>query len=134
MRFHVDIVLLTAALAGMVCVCAGEQSSDAPEGRMNGGCEGGIQGGLPPGWRVMSIADGAVAESDSMAPHGGGASIRLYHARSGSTVLTSSPLRLQVGHLYRLAGWLRTENARVDPTSRYPTGVTGTLSDRKSVV
>lgn len=46
----------------------------------------------------------------------------------GTLVARSGPIALQVGHLYRVSGWIRTENALSDPTARYPTAVPATIS------
>jgi hypothetical protein len=57
-----------------------------------------------------------------------GKSLMMSHAGYASTALLSEPLQLDVGQLYRLAGWIKTEGVRSDPTTRYPTAVPACLS------
>ncbi|HUI65456.1 MAG TPA: hypothetical protein VL126_11485 [Bacteroidota bacterium] len=42
--------------------------------------------------------------------------------------MRSAPLILEVGKLYRLSCWIKTEEAMADPTSRYPTAVAATVT------
>ncbi|MFB3906018.1 MAG: C45 family autoproteolytic acyltransferase/hydrolase [Acidobacteriota bacterium] len=60
--------------------------------------------------------------------HGGLASVRLTNPEPDSLTLVSEPVVLQVGRLYRLGGWVKTEKAFADPTLRYPTAVSATLT------
>ncbi|MCP4664153.1 MAG: hypothetical protein GY856_52890, partial [bacterium] len=76
----------------------------------------------PAGWTLETDAP---AGAPAVAVDGG---IRISHAESASTTLTSEPVRLRVGHLYRLGGWIRTEGVRSDALSRYPTAVGACLT------
>jgi len=60
--------------------------------------------------------------------HSGRSSVRLSNAEPDSLTVVSDPVALQVGRLYRLSGWIKTEKAFADPTSRYPTAVSATLT------
>jgi hypothetical protein len=65
---------------------------------------------------------------DTQIRHGGEKSIAFSHPKRTSTTLVSSPLTLEIGRLYRLSGWVRTEDAVSDPAGRYPTPVAATLT------
>jgi len=73
-------------------------------------------------------AAGVAVGADAGVKHTGSKSVRISHDKSGSTILESSPMRLTVGKLYRLSGWVSTREAVADPTSRYPTAVAATLT------
>ncbi len=54
--------------------------------------------------------------------------LRFEHPVATSSTVISQPLSLKVGHLYRLSGWIQTENATTDPIYRYPTPVAACLT------
>jgi hypothetical protein len=96
----------------------------------NGGFEVAGDLGVPRNWNV---------EGDPLAVHNsahqvtgdrteGKCSFQTVHSTPASTTLRSSVLHLAVGKLYRLSGWIRTEEAYADPTGRYPTPVAATMS------
>ncbi|MCU0304248.1 MAG: C45 family autoproteolytic acyltransferase/hydrolase [Thermoanaerobaculales bacterium] len=80
------------------------------------------------GWTRLDRSTGgaAVAPTTEHAREGVG-SLRLAVAGHGSVAAESAPIRLEVGRLYRLSGWIRTEGAVSDPTTRYPTAVPAVL-------
>ncbi len=82
------------------------------------------------GWREIPVEDGPAGSAipDASVAHSGLGSLRLVNERQASTVVESDPVALEVGHLYRLSGWIRTSGAHPDPTSRYPTAVPACLS------
>ncbi len=83
-----------------------------------------------PGWsldRQVPPGQGSAAFAADV-KHSGRASLRLSNPEPGSLTLASDPVLLQVGRLYRLSGWIKTEKAFADPTSRYPTAVSATLT------
>ena len=61
-------------------------------------------------------------------PRDGVGAVRVSLTGHGAATVESGPVSLRVGHLYRLRGWIRTEGAVSDPTSRYPTAVPACLS------
>src|SRR5512136_1491306 len=84
----------------------------------------------PAGWtadRPLTAAEGGYGIDRSVA-HTGEQSLSLSLRRPGSLRLLSSGVKLEVGKIYRLSGWIRTEGASADPLSRYPTGLPATLS------
>jgi hypothetical protein len=89
--------------------------------------EGGA--GVPAHW---TLAPGAPTTStvvrDALQARSGGVSALLSSPAPASLTLVSQPLRLAVGRLYRLRGWVRTEGAYADPISRYPTAVAACLT------
>ena len=82
------------------------------------------------GWsadRSLAVAEGSCGIARGVA-HTGEQSLNLSLHRPGSFRLLSAGVKLEVGKIYRLSGWIRTEGASADPLSRYPTGLPATLS------
>ncbi len=82
------------------------------------------------GWRMVGQGSsvGATVEAVTDQARAGVGSIRLAVPGHGTVTVESDPVTLQVGHLYRLSGWIRTVGAVSDPTSRYPTAVPACLT------
>ena len=68
---------------------------------------------LPAGWAPEGTPAGRVV-IDREAKRTGAASLHVSHAAPGSTAVTGPALRLEVGKVYRLAGWVRTKAAVSD--------------------
>ncbi len=85
----------------------------------DGAAEWSVDGTLPPGADVVRAAD---------VRHAGDASLRLSAPTPASITVSSAEVRLEVGHVYRLSAFVRTERAVSDPTGRYPTPVAATLA------
>ena len=85
-------------------------------------------GEVPLHWTVASPAGTGTVHRDAAVAHGGSASLAIEHPAPSSTVVESELVTMTPGHLYRLSGWIRTDNAVADPTSRYPTAVAATLT------
>ena len=81
--------------------------------------------GAVTGWRMVREAssDGASFGAESELAHGGIGSSKLAVRGHGTVTAESDPVALEVGKLYRLSGWIRTEGVVSDPMSRYPTAV-----------
>ncbi len=80
----------------------------------------------PLGW---SLAAGPGTVSIGPGRKQGFRSLRLAHPAGGAaSTVVSEPVKLQVGQLYRLSAWIRTEGVAVDPTARYPTALGACLS------
>jgi hypothetical protein len=73
-------------------------------------------------------SEGATVGGSTESPHSGVGSLRLAVRGHGSVTAVSSPVELEVGRLYRLSAWVRTEGAVSDPTSKYPTAVPACLT------
>lgn len=81
------------------------------------------------GWTAVSGTDPLnSAGVDQGVSHAGLSSFRIVHEQPASFAVLSSSVALEIGKLYRLSGWIRTENAVADPASRYPTAVAATLT------
>ena len=118
MRPFLPVALLAGAVLAGVPLHA-----DTTVPVTNPGFEAAGAAGAPAGW---SIADGA--SRDATLGHGGAASLRIANVAPAEVTATSEPVRLKVGHLYRLSAWVRTDRALSDATSRYPTAVPAALT------
>lgn len=84
------------------------------------------KGEMPLGW---TLASGQAKVSIGPGRRQGFRSLRLANpAGGGETTVVSEPVKLQVGQLYRLSAWVRTEGVAADPTARYPTALGACLS------
>ena len=85
---------------------------------------------LPRSWSIEAKQSDlrCWARVDTTVRKSGNNSIQFRHEDPGSTTLRSGVVRLEVGKLYRLSGWIRTDHAYADPTGRYPTPVAATMS------
>jgi hypothetical protein len=86
--------------------------------------------GFPSQWKIekLPMSGGISVQMDNIIRRGGTGSIKILHSQPNSSTVSSSTVTLQVGKLYRLSGWIKTENAFSDPTKRYPTPVAATLT------
>jgi hypothetical protein len=89
----------------------------------NSGFETADANALPAGWQVRGHG-----KTDTAVFHSGAKSLKFSHGDWGQSAVLSGPLRLKVGHLYRLSGWLKTEAAETRPLDRYPTSVAACLT------
>jgi hypothetical protein len=96
----------------------------------NSGFESTGRDGLPGDWSRAGMYDAQATAvgTDQSIRHSGTASLRIAHKSYAATSLVSEVVRLEVGKLYRLSGWIKTEGVNADPTTRYPTGVAATLT------
>lgn len=101
-----------------------------PPALTNAGFETAGRGATPAGWQVTEPASpgAAVVTRSAAVRHAGTASLLIDCPRPERVTVASEPIRLTVGRIYRLSGWIRTEGALSDPLSRYPTAVPATLS------
>ncbi len=86
--------------------------------------------GVVAGWRLVTEAssEGASFVGEAEAAHAGIGSARLAVKGHGVVTVESYPVSLEVGELYRLSGWIRTEGVVSDPASKYPTAVPACLT------
>ena len=87
-------------------------------------------GGAIVGWRLVGeiSSPGASVAGDAEQAHYGIGSASLAVRGHGTVTAESNAVALEVGKLYRLSGWIRTEGAVSDPMSKYPTAVPACLS------
>ncbi len=84
--------------------------------------------GQAAGW-TATLAPGAKLSASGLFKAEGASALRLEHPSEGaSSFVLSAPLRLQVGQLYRLSGWIKAQGVKTDPTARYPTALGACLS------
>jgi hypothetical protein len=97
---------------------------------LNSGFERLEPGGAIVGWRLAAVASSVGAElvgvTDEM--HDGVGSAKLTVRGHGKATAVSDPVALEVGKLYRLSGWIRTEGVVSDPMAKYPTALPACLS------
>ena len=81
--------------------------------------------GAVTGWRLVNgvSSGGASFGGESEVAHNGVGSVKLAAKGHGTVTVESDPIGLEVGKLYRLSGWIRTEGVVSDPMSKYPTAV-----------
>jgi hypothetical protein len=86
--------------------------------------------GAVAGWRLVTGAssEGATFDGEGEVARGGVGSARLAVKGHGTVTAESFPVSLEVGELYRLSGWIRTEGVVSDPMSKYPTAVPACLT------
>ena len=100
----------------------------APPAVPNGGFEE-ASGPVAASWSVDSpLGAEASVVRDPETAHDGGSSLRLSAPRPASISVSSAEVRLEVGRVYRLSAFVRTEKAASDPTGRYPTPVAAALT------
>jgi len=100
----------------------------SPPALPNGGFEA-AAGAAAASWDVEGdLPPGASVARDAGARHAGAASLRLSTSSPASITVASDEVRLEVGHVYRLSAFVRTERAVSDPTGRYPTPVAAALT------
>jgi hypothetical protein len=83
--------------------------------------------GSPLQWR-LETGEKEQVKIDGQNAHSGENSLLISHDRWGKTTLVSDVLSFNVGHLYRLSGWVKSESAKTRPTDRYPTSVAACLT------
>ena len=86
-------------------------ADDAAISVQNAGFERLEPGGRVVGWQV-EVAEGesaGVVRGTAEVAREGAGSLEVIHAAPAATVVVSEPVRLTVGHLYRLSGWIRTD-------------------------
>jgi hypothetical protein len=91
----------------------------------NNGFESVRSSHLPEGWTVQStLTDGEKpVECDQQIRYQGANSLHIHHPVAAQTEIQSTAVSLEVGQLYSLTAWIKTEKASADPGARYPTAV-----------
>ncbi len=119
------VVFACAVFSLMTASAAGQEIEIS-----NPGFEQLEPGGAVAGWRLLvdTSSEGAVFVGDAGSAHQGLGSGKIALRGHGSVTVESDPVKLDVGKLYRLSGWIRTEGAISDPVARYPTALPACLS------
>jgi hypothetical protein len=117
-----------SALIAAVLLLAAVPSPAAPVPLPNGGFDQPAASGAA-SWAVDgALPTGAVVARDAVVKRSGAASLRLSAAGPASITVASDEVRLEVGRVYRLSAYVRTERSVSDPTGRYPTPVAAALT------
>jgi hypothetical protein len=96
---------------------------------VNAGFEEKDSAGMPVGWiSETSLPAGNSVYTDTGFKHSGNASLLVDSITPASVTFSSGLVEMEVGFLYRLSGWIKTESAFSDPTSHYPTAVPACLT------
>lgn len=105
-------------------------SSDVSPDVVNSGFENLDDRGFPVHWTIVdgTGTDGIQVSADAGVFHSGKQALSVSHDCWGQSTVESEPVRLRVGHLYRLSGWVKTESAHTDPIDRYPTPAAAALT------
>jgi hypothetical protein len=93
----------------------------AQTGLKNSGFES-VQNNIPEGW-ITESAVSSKCSVDISVSHSGKNSLVINHDNMNKSVVYSSDINLELGKLYKLSGWIKTENAFTDETAQYPTPV-----------
>jgi hypothetical protein len=124
--FRMRVINVCSFSLVMMCfsLATGEQI-EAQETKLSVQNAGFEAAGTMSGW-VVERAPGAevgIYGIDRNTRHSGTQSFVVRLTKPSSFAMASSAVELEVGKIYRLSGWIRTENASADPLSRYPTAV-----------
>lgn len=92
----------------------------------NGGFESLLGSGKPRDWTVTGPGKVAVQTKERF--EGSRGLVVENPAEGAETTVQSEPVRLQVGHLYRLSVWAKTRGVKADPLARYPTALGACIS------
>jgi len=112
--------VLVAMLTLPVC-------AQAPVPVANAGFEAGSKG-LPAQWTAALAPEAVLATSGTFKAEGATALMVQHPALGASSHILSAPVKLQVGQLYRLSAWIKTQGVKTDATARYPTALGACVS------
>ncbi len=121
---------LVAAVLAVVLLPFGSAVADEEVPLANAGFERLSPDGAVTDWGMdvaqSSAGSAIVASTDAV--HGGVGSLELVVRGHGTVTAESAPVALEVGRLYRLSAWIRTDGAVSDPMTKYPTAVPACLT------
>jgi hypothetical protein len=127
MNLHTILFSLIATSCGVVQAHAVDTDILIPV--ENSGFEKTFSMDRPLDWVLVGKKDdGSQTGIDQSSAHGGQRSLLIKHLKARSTTWVSSPVTLKIGQLYRLQGWIKTEQCFSDAITRYPTAVPACLS------
>ncbi len=93
----------------------------------NAGFETGSKG-QPAQWTATLAPEAVLATSGAFKAEGAAALMVQHPALGASSHILSAPVKLQVGQLYRLSAWIKTQGVKTDATARYPTALGACVS------
>lgn len=118
--------LLALALCGLASPAQTPKGTPLP--LENPGFEQAQASGLPASW-TGSPAPGVRMAVTRAFKAEGQSSLQIEHPAPGAkTTVLSAPVKLQVGQLYRLSAWIKTQGVKADPQARYPTALGACVS------
>ncbi|MBI5534300.1 MAG: hypothetical protein HY898_16365 [Deltaproteobacteria bacterium] len=116
--------LLTAMSCTLTAPQAGDPSPPARVDLQDPGFESPASAAPTVGWHIEGQpGQGTSIRLDETERHSGRSSVLLHALQPASLTLSSDPVDLKVGRVYRLTGWIKTDQAVSDPEARYPTAV-----------
>ena len=130
MQYLAEMSSRMLVVAAMVALVTPTAAADEAMAIDNPGFERLAPEGLVVGWRLVvgESSVGATFDGVKEVFHSGIGSAQLAIPGHGTVTAESDPIALEVGRLYRLSGWIRTEGVLSDPMSKYPTAVPACLS------
>ncbi|MGE5341772.1 MAG: C45 family autoproteolytic acyltransferase/hydrolase [Candidatus Omnitrophota bacterium] len=118
----ISLIIIFLGIGTGLSLAAG--TNDIPVPLSNDGFETANAQGFPSNWHLDKEANSTIRVIiDTQSVHSGVQSLRIDHPQWSQDTIVSDPLSLQVGHLYRLSAWVKTEAATSWPMDRYPTSV-----------
>ncbi len=75
-----------------------------------------------------SVVTGSNVNLNSSVFYSGSKSLQMSHVEWTQSTVLSEEINLKVGHVYKLSGWIKTENAFTNPIDQYPTPVAACLT------
>lgn len=75
-----------------------------------------------------SVIAGSIVNLNNKVFYSGSQSLQMSHDQWNQSTILSEEINLKVGHVYKLSGWIKTENAYTDPIDQYPTPVAACLT------
>ncbi len=84
-----------------------------------------IKNNQPEGWVINTTGKLSIDNSTSKS---GKSSLLITHDDWQRTEITSSEVNLKVGHVYKVSGWIKTENAESNSYDQYPTPLAAVIT------
>ncbi|MCK5032403.1 MAG: carbohydrate binding domain-containing protein, partial [Calditrichia bacterium] len=77
------------------------------------------------GWETGKNKSTAIENKNAQS---GSACLIISHDNWHQSEIISDPVELQIGHLYKISAWVKSENAFTNPIDRYPTSVAACIT------
>ncbi|HOI29323.1 MAG TPA: C45 family autoproteolytic acyltransferase/hydrolase [Melioribacteraceae bacterium] len=118
-----QIIFLLLAFFFITCGIMPAQKNLIP--LKNPGFEKSGGSGNAENWSVIA---GSIVNLNNKVFYSGSQSLQMSHDQWNQSTILSEEINLKVGHVYKLSGWIKTENAYTDPIDQYPTPVAACLT------
>lgn len=118
-----QIIFLLLAFFFITCGIMPAQKNLIP--LKNPGFEKSGGSGNAENWSVIA---GSKVNLNNKVFYSGSQSLQMSHDQWNQSTILSEEINLKVGHVYKLSGWIKTENAYTDPIDQYPTPVAACLT------